>query len=346
MFEELVKKFHVKYGKLQIQGYHGLAADPRKKASPGSFSRFSQNPSSKRAAVNGSNNSNNANNNYAARTKFAEKYGYGAGASEQFAGPGNEANQDEHAASELDQPSAGQEHDMALPEINIKQSNQGHGGNSRGGGAASGSNFVGPSGAQANLLSSKLMHEQQRQPSNAMGNEADDQNQQALDGQPRPRNNQNAAYQGEEMTAEQEGMQREMVQKAGAYQLPGASLDSGLNSQRQQPGQQAANAKDGQGEGHLLRASHQTQNKTDSYSNQDYDEEVPQQEAGSSAQVRLSQGNSREAEEVALAKAHEMLLQQEQDATQAQNLKPAVSRHIAQAVGSASEEPSSNLSNR
>ena len=29
MFEELVKKFHVKYGKLQIDGYHGQAKDPR-----------------------------------------------------------------------------------------------------------------------------------------------------------------------------------------------------------------------------------------------------------------------------------------------------------------------------
>ena len=91
-----------------------------------------------------------------------------------------------------------------------------------------------------------------------MGNQADDQNQQARDGRPRLHNNQNAAYQGEEMMAEQEGMQREMVQKAGAYQLPGASLDSGLDGQRQLPGRQAANAEDGQGEGHLLRASHQT----------------------------------------------------------------------------------------
>jgi len=180
-----------------------------------------------------------------------------------------------------------------------------------------------------------------------MGNEADDQNQQARDGRPRLHNNQNATYQGEEMMAEQEGFQREMVQKVGAYQLPGASLDSGLDGQRQLPGRQAANAEDGQGEGHLLRASHQTQNKTDSYSNQDYDEEAPQREAGSSAQVRLSQGDYKDAEEAAaLAKAHEMLLQQEQDANQAQNLQPAVSRHIAQAVGSASEEPSSNLSNR
>lgn len=30
MFEELVTKFHVKHGRLQIQGYHGMAADPRK----------------------------------------------------------------------------------------------------------------------------------------------------------------------------------------------------------------------------------------------------------------------------------------------------------------------------
>ena len=39
MFEELVKKFHIKYGKLQIQGYHGLAIDPRKikSVSPASF---------------------------------------------------------------------------------------------------------------------------------------------------------------------------------------------------------------------------------------------------------------------------------------------------------------------
>jgi len=42
MFEELVKKFHIKYGRLQIQGYHGLAQDPRKmkSVSPASFSRF------------------------------------------------------------------------------------------------------------------------------------------------------------------------------------------------------------------------------------------------------------------------------------------------------------------
>ena len=32
MFEELVKRFHVKYNKLQIDGYHGLASDPRRKA--------------------------------------------------------------------------------------------------------------------------------------------------------------------------------------------------------------------------------------------------------------------------------------------------------------------------
>ena len=30
MFEELVKRFHIKYGKLQISGFHGLPADPRK----------------------------------------------------------------------------------------------------------------------------------------------------------------------------------------------------------------------------------------------------------------------------------------------------------------------------
>ena len=30
MFEELVKKFHIKYGKLQISGFHGMAADPRR----------------------------------------------------------------------------------------------------------------------------------------------------------------------------------------------------------------------------------------------------------------------------------------------------------------------------
>ena len=30
MFEELVKKFHIKYGKLQIQGFHGLQPDPRR----------------------------------------------------------------------------------------------------------------------------------------------------------------------------------------------------------------------------------------------------------------------------------------------------------------------------
>ena len=131
-------------------------------------------------------------------------------------------------------------------------------------------------------------------------------------------------------------MRQERAQKAAAYQLPGASLDSGRDGQGQQPGQQVANAEDGQGEGNLLRASQQTHNKTDSYSNQDYDED---------AQVPVNQGDYRDAEEAAaLAKAREMLLQ-EQDADQAQNLKPAVSRHIAQAIGSASEEPSSNLSN-
>ena len=30
MFEELVKKFHIKYGKLQINGFHGPPKDPRK----------------------------------------------------------------------------------------------------------------------------------------------------------------------------------------------------------------------------------------------------------------------------------------------------------------------------
>lgn len=30
MFEELVKKFHIKYDKLQIDGFHGLPQDPRK----------------------------------------------------------------------------------------------------------------------------------------------------------------------------------------------------------------------------------------------------------------------------------------------------------------------------
>jgi len=31
IFEDLVKKFHIKYGKLQIQGYHGQPQDPRTK---------------------------------------------------------------------------------------------------------------------------------------------------------------------------------------------------------------------------------------------------------------------------------------------------------------------------
>lgn len=49
MFEELVKKFHLKYGKLQIQGYHGPAIDPRKikSVSPGSF-RFGTNSNLKK----------------------------------------------------------------------------------------------------------------------------------------------------------------------------------------------------------------------------------------------------------------------------------------------------------
>lgn len=38
MFEELVKKFHIKYGKLQITGYHGKAADPRRTGGASSLS--------------------------------------------------------------------------------------------------------------------------------------------------------------------------------------------------------------------------------------------------------------------------------------------------------------------
>ena len=42
MFEELIKKFHIKFGKLQIEGFHGLPVDPRKKRTTSPFqSRFS-----------------------------------------------------------------------------------------------------------------------------------------------------------------------------------------------------------------------------------------------------------------------------------------------------------------
>ena len=40
MFEELIKKFHIKYGKLQISGYHGLAKDPRRTRTVSPSSRF------------------------------------------------------------------------------------------------------------------------------------------------------------------------------------------------------------------------------------------------------------------------------------------------------------------
>jgi hypothetical protein len=30
MFEELIKKFHIKFDKLQIEGFHGLPKDPRR----------------------------------------------------------------------------------------------------------------------------------------------------------------------------------------------------------------------------------------------------------------------------------------------------------------------------
>jgi hypothetical protein len=65
MFEELIKKFHIKYGKLQISGYHGLAADPRR---AGTVS-----PSRSRFGVAKS----NAKANEAVK-KFASNYGYGA----------------------------------------------------------------------------------------------------------------------------------------------------------------------------------------------------------------------------------------------------------------------------
>lgn len=73
MFEELVTKFHVKYGKLQIQGYHGLAPDPRKLASAGTYSRFSQQPSLKRATA----------NTHTVRSHLADKYGYGGSSADQ-----------------------------------------------------------------------------------------------------------------------------------------------------------------------------------------------------------------------------------------------------------------------
>ena len=66
MFEELIKKFHIKYGKLQISGYHGLAADPRR---AGTVS-----PSRSRFGV----AKNNAKANEAVKN-FASNYGYGAG---------------------------------------------------------------------------------------------------------------------------------------------------------------------------------------------------------------------------------------------------------------------------
>ena len=70
MFEELVTKFHVKHGKLQIQGFHGMAADPRKQGSPGNYSRFSNNPSAKR----------NTGSLYGHKSQIADRYGYGSGA--------------------------------------------------------------------------------------------------------------------------------------------------------------------------------------------------------------------------------------------------------------------------
>lgn len=111
MFEELVTKFHVKYGKLQIQGYHGLAPDPRKLASPGNYSRFSQNTSLKRAAANA----------HPVRSQFGDKYGYGAGGSEQFAAAADEKARTGPRAGGLDDVLRGSQD--AFPEINIKQSN-------------------------------------------------------------------------------------------------------------------------------------------------------------------------------------------------------------------------------
>lgn len=40
MFEDLIKRFHIKFGKLQISGYHGLAADPRRNRTVSPRSRF------------------------------------------------------------------------------------------------------------------------------------------------------------------------------------------------------------------------------------------------------------------------------------------------------------------
>ena len=110
MFEELVTKFHVKYGKLQIQGYHGLAPDPRKLASPGTYSRFSQQPSLKRAAA----------NTHPARSQLAEKYGYGAEESDQLGAPVDGRMIGALQAGPDDMLQADQN---SLPEINIKATN-------------------------------------------------------------------------------------------------------------------------------------------------------------------------------------------------------------------------------
>ena len=42
MFEELIKKFHIKYGKLQIAGYHGKQDPRRTRTVQPAESRFSQ----------------------------------------------------------------------------------------------------------------------------------------------------------------------------------------------------------------------------------------------------------------------------------------------------------------
>ena len=63
MFEDLIKRFHIKYGKLQISGYHGLAADPRRNRTVSPHSRF--------GAVRRS-------NQHTATSNVAQEYGYNA----------------------------------------------------------------------------------------------------------------------------------------------------------------------------------------------------------------------------------------------------------------------------
>ena len=86
-----------------------MAADPRKVASPGNYSRMSQNPSLRRAAA-----------GHATRS-FADKYGYGTAGSDQAGADERMMGGASHAQTVDETVAANQN---SLPEINIKQSNQ------------------------------------------------------------------------------------------------------------------------------------------------------------------------------------------------------------------------------